>query len=114
MKNIDRRKWLRTVGLSSGFALVGGFEALALDLPSKPYVADTLIKLSSNENPYGPSKRVRDVITNSFDDACRYPFGMLGDLAKQIAEKEGVSKDHVVITGGSTEGIESCRIDLRT
>lgn len=107
MKNIDRRKWLRTVGLSGGFALMGGFEALALDIPSKPYAADSLIKLSSNENPYGPSKKVREVITNSFDDACRYPFGMLGDLVKLIAEKEGVSKDHVVITGGSTEGLKA-------
>lgn len=107
MKNIDRRKWLRTVGLSGGFALVGGFEALALDSAPKPSLTENLIKLSSNENPYGPSKRVREVITNNFDNACRYPFGMLGDLVQMIAKKEGVSKDHVVITGGSTEGLKA-------
>lgn len=106
MRNIDRRSWLKTMGLSSGFALLGGFEGLALDPPSKVYL-DQLIKLSSNENPYGPSKRVREVITNTFDEACRYPFGVLASLVSMIAEKEGLNKDHIVITGGSTEGLKA-------
>ena len=107
MKNTDRRSWLKTVGLSGGFALMGGLKALALETPSKPIAKNSLIKLSSNENPFGPSKRVRKVITDSFDDACRYPFSMLRELVLQIAEKEGVTKDHVVITGGSTEGLKA-------
>ena len=105
MKNIDRRKWLRTVGLSSGFALMGGLEALAIEPSRKSIVSNSLVKLSSNENPYGPSRRVREAITNNFDDACRYPFSVLGDLVKMIAEKEGVTKDHIVVTGGSGEGL---------
>ena len=104
MKNIDRRKWLRTVGLSSGFALMGGLEALAIEHPRKS-VHSGLVKLSSNENPYGPSERVRAAITNNFDEACRYPFAVLGDLVRMIAEKEGVTKDHIVVTGGSGEGL---------
>ena len=59
MKNIDRRKWLRTVGLSSGFALMGGLEALAIETPKINKSTNGLVKLSSNENPYGPSARVR-------------------------------------------------------
>ncbi len=105
MKTIDRRKWLRTVGLSGGFAMLGGLEALALETPSTLDLKNKLVRLSSNENPYGPSKRVREVIRNSFDDACRYPFGMLGELVQMLAEKEGVSKDHIVVTGGSGEGL---------
>lgn len=106
MKNIDRRKWLRTVGLSSGFALMGGFEALALETPRKSIsLSSGLVKLSSNENPYGPSERVRAAITNTFDEACRYPFAVLGDLVRMIAQKEGVTKDHIVVTGGSGEGL---------
>ena len=105
MKNIDRRKWLRTVGLSSGFALMGGLEALAIETPKISKSTSGLVKLSSNENPYGPSARVRKVITNTFDEACRYPFAVLGDLVQKIAEKEGVTKDHIVVTGGSGEGL---------
>lgn len=104
MKNIDRRKWLKTVGLSSGFALVGGLEAFAVETPDK-VTSDGLIKLSSNENPYGPSKRVRAAITDSYDAACRYPFQALSGLVEMIAEKEGVTKDHIVVTGGSGEGL---------
>lgn len=105
MKTIDRRKWLKTVGLSSGFAVLGGLEALAIETPHTLEFKNSLIRLSSNENPYGPSKRVRQVITNNFDSACRYPHMMLAELVQMIAEKEGVTKDHVVVTGGSGEGL---------
>lgn len=105
MKNIDRRKWLRTVGLSSGFALMGGLDALAIETPKKSISNTGLVKLSSNENPYGPSERVRTAITNAFDLACRYPFQELRSLVQMIAEKEGVTKDHIVVTGGSGEGL---------
>ncbi len=107
MRNVDRRQWLKTVGLSGSFAFLGGLEALAMDFPERTFPADQAIKLSSNENPYGPSKRVRDIISNTFDEACRYPFNALRGLVNMIAEKEGVSKDHVVVTGGSTEGLKA-------
>lgn len=106
MRNIDRRQWLRTIGLSSGFALMGGLRAFALE-NDRPLLKDDLIRLSSNENPYGPSKRVREVISNTFDNACRYPSQYLSSLVELIAEKEGVTKDHIVITGGSTEGLRA-------
>lgn len=106
MRNVDRRNWLRTVGLSSGFALLGGFESLALESSVKSNnIIDPLIRLNANENPYGPSQKVRAILTKSFDEACRYPFRSLSSLVEMIANKEGVSKDHVVITGGSTEGL---------
>jgi len=107
MKNVDRRQWLKTLGLTSGFTLMGGFNGMALDYMERPLLIDGPVKLSSNENPYGPSKRVRTVITNTFDEACRYPFGNLRELVLAIAEKEGVHKDCVVVTGGSTEGLKA-------
>ncbi|MCW5515403.1 pyridoxal phosphate-dependent aminotransferase [Muriicola sp. Z0-33] len=106
MKNTDRRQWLKTVGLSGGFALLAGLDAIAVDYIPEPWNSNTIAKLNSNENPYGPSKRVREVLTNSFDIACRYPFGVLRELVQMIAEKEGVTKDHVVVCGGSTEGLK--------
>lgn len=71
--------------------------------PAKP--VNGLIRLSSNENPYGPSPKVREAIKDSFDMACRYPYAFSGELEEMIAKKEGVSKENVVITGGSTEGL---------
>jgi histidinol-phosphate aminotransferase len=107
MQSIDRRQWLRTIGLSGGFALLGGFEAMAMRYPARPVTEGVPIRLNANENPYGPSKAVRETLTTNFDEACRYPFRALSSLEKMIAEKEGVSTDCVVVTGGSTEGLKA-------
>ncbi|WP_297795015.1 histidinol-phosphate transaminase, partial [uncultured Eudoraea sp.] len=107
MKNIDRRNWLKTVGLSGGFALLGGFESMALDYPSVHKSADSPLLLNANENPFGPSESVRKVLSGSFHEACRYPFRSLSGLVEMIALKEGVTKDHIVVTGGSTEGLKA-------
>jgi len=107
MKTTDRRQWLKTIGLTGGFALMGGLDALALTAPSPTFKTGDIAKLNSNENPYGPSKRVRQAISDSFDLACRYPSIVFAELVQMIADKEGVSKEHIVITGGSTEGLKA-------
>ena len=107
MKTTDRRKWLKTIGLTGGFALLGGMDALALSTSFNTITTGDIAKLNSNENPYGPSKLVRQTLIDSFDKACRYPSIVLPDLVRQLAEKEGVTKDHIVVTGGSTEGLKA-------
>jgi histidinol-phosphate aminotransferase len=109
MNAIDRRNWLKTAALSSGLTFLGGASALAFSQPSPTTKTSwqDVAKLNSNENPFGPSKRVRQAITNAFDDACRYPSMVFRALLEQIAATEGVSTDHIVITGGSTEGLKA-------
>ena len=103
MRNIDRRQWLKSIGLAGTAALLAKTEAFALDIEPRPFLDGEPIKLNFNENPFGPSKRVRAAISNAFDLGCRYPSN--SELAKLIADKEGVTVDHVVVTGGSTEGL---------
>ena len=109
MNSIDRRTWLKTAGFSSGFALLGGWNLKAA--PSNHYDiskgANEVAKLNFNENPYGPSDAVRSAVTNAFDSACRYPYLEIFDLVERIAQKEGVSTKHIVLTGGSTEGLKA-------
>ena len=112
MNNLDRRQWLKTAGLSTAFAMFGGgsttvAKAITKEYPPVRNLADGPIRLSSNENPYGPSAGVRKAITNAFDEACRYPFYPLQGLIEMIAQKEGVTNEHVVVTGGSTEGLNA-------
>ncbi|MBT8183824.1 MAG: histidinol-phosphate aminotransferase family protein [Eudoraea sp.] len=106
MRNTDRRQWLKTVGLTGGFALLAGLDVLAEEYPPHPWHTGNMARLNANENPYGPSKNVREVLKDAFDIACRYPFSIVGELASMIAEKEGVTKDHIVVCGGSTEGLK--------
>ncbi len=81
-------------------------EVLAEEKKFNPRPLSTPVRLSSNENPYGPSEFVRKAMTESFDLGCRYPGSYAGTLVDLIAEKEGVSADHIVVTGGSTEGLK--------
>jgi len=109
MKSFDRRAWLKTAGFSSGLAILGGWNISASVTDELPSFSDSkqLAKLNFNENPYGPSKIVRSAVTNAMDSACRYPYLEISDLVGRIAKKEGVSTKHIVLTGGSTEGLKA-------
>lgn len=106
-----RREWMRQIGLASSATLLGGpLAANSLSqqevLKFRPRPLASPIQLNFNENPFGPSAKVRKVLTDSFDDACRYPSNYTSDLVRMIAKKEGVTKDHIVVGGGSTEGLK--------
>ena len=107
MRTLDRRNWLKTAGLSGGFIFLGGLDAVAQEVKTRPLPAAGPIQLNANENPFSTSVNMQKVLTDNFDLACRYPFRVLSGLVEKIAEKEGVTKDHVVITGGSTEGLKA-------
>ncbi len=93
--------------MTGSLALLSGLEAFAIDVPTRKLKSNSPVKLNANENPFGPSDMVRSKLNSSMDEACRYPFRTLSGLVKMLAEKEGVSKDHIVITGGSTEGLKA-------
>ena len=109
MKTINRRQWLKNAGLTGSLALLGGYPSLQAEpkgIPAAGNKPGKLIRLSSNENPFGPSPAVREVIMQSLDDACRYPWTYADELVDAIARKEGVGHESVVLTGGSTEGLK--------
>jgi histidinol-phosphate aminotransferase len=76
----------------------------------KPYVAGeqpriaNLIKLNTNENPYGPSPRALEAIREAADDRLRlYPDPTALELRKAIAARYGVEADTVFVGNGSDE-----------
>jgi histidinol-phosphate aminotransferase len=108
---MNRRQWLKSTSLGGSFTLLGGIgiaNALTLEEVRKfnPRPLSKHIRLSSNENPYGPSEKVRASIMAAFDHSCRYPYAYADELATILAKKEGVTKDHIIICGGSTEGLK--------
>lgn len=106
MSSFNRRNWLKASGLLGTAAVISGTAAAhELILPETPKAAGP-IRLSSNENPLGPSPLVRKAMSSAFDEACRYPGMYLPELRDMLAAKEGVTKDHIIITGGSTEGLK--------
>ena len=107
MNHISRRNWLKTAGLSSGMIFLGGLDTMASEINTRKMVAGRMVQLNANENPYSPSLNIQKVLTKNFELTCRYPFRILSGLVEAIAAKEGVDKDHIVITGGSTEGLKA-------
>lgn len=107
----SRRDWLRSASLASGAALLtgtGAFSTLSAEEIRKfnPRPLDNPIRLGSNENPYGPSQKVRKAMIDAFDVSCRYPWSYNAPLVEMIAKKEGVTPDHIVLVAGSTEGLK--------
>src|SRR5260221_5863771 len=62
-----------------------------------------LIRLDSNENPYGPSPAARQAIIASVGEAPRYADVTIDTLTKQLAAHEGVADSQIVIGTGSGE-----------
>ncbi len=63
------------------------------------------IKLASNENPWGPSPKARQVIEQVAADLHRYPDGGAHELRLAIANKWNVPHDQVLVGNGSDEVI---------
>jgi histidinol-phosphate aminotransferase len=107
MRQFNRRHWLRLTGIAGSAALVQPLSATPTTIHEINVKPPSIARLSSNENPFGPSERVRKAVIEGFDEACRYPFGAVAKLSKKIAAKEGVSPEHIIITGGSMEGLKA-------
>jgi histidinol-phosphate aminotransferase len=68
------------------------------------------IRISSNENPLGPGRKVLDAIVKKFPEAGRYPFNSTPadrDLVAAIAALHKVKPENVVLGAGSQEILKS-------
>lgn len=110
---LSRRSFVRSVSAGSLGALgvpwvsARGMEALAGGSRSSAatgYPGDNgAIRLSSNENPHGPSPVALAAMTKGFADANRYPEAYQAQLLGAIASYNAVSGDNVLIGCGSGE-----------
>lgn len=114
---MDRREWIKQIGGTAAAAAIGGNAQLpyhqteaSSDASFQPRQVqgrippeeDTVL-LDSNENPLGPSPAARKVVMDAFDRSFRYPGGAYRTLIEQIAEREKVPADHIVLGAGSSE-----------
>ena len=95
------------MALGGGFTLLGGMQGIASAPSFKNTALAGPVRLSSNENPYGPSDAVQKAIRENFNLGCRYPFQYIKELVRDIARKEEVPEECIVVTGGSTEGLKA-------
>ena len=66
---------------------------------------DEIIKLGSNENPWGPSPKAVEAIKNELASINRYPESQHAVLTSEIAEYAGVEPDQIIIGGDGADEI---------
>ena len=67
-----------------------------------------IVRLSSNENPYGPSPQAFRAMTASFDLANRYPDDSADVLVEALAKLNGVQRGEILLGDGSGEILKLC------
>lgn len=70
------------------------------------YNLETIVKLASNENPFGFSPAVKKLLTEEVGKLELYPDGYAGKLRAALAEKLGIDGDQLVFGCGSDEVVE--------
>lgn len=72
-----------------------------IDEVKKQYKIDRVVKLASNENPYGCSDKVKDVINKLINSSNFYPDASSYDLKAEIAKTFNIDKDMIFCGAGS-------------
>ena len=94
---------------------VEGVQALSPYEPGKPISElarelgldpAEIIKLASNENPLGPSKKATAAIESALADLCLYPDGNGFDLKQKLSERLDVGADQITLGNGSNDVLE--------
>lgn len=70
------------------------------------YNLKDIVKLASNENPYGYSSQLKAVFQHFNDELNIYPDGHAAELRKVLAEKLAVSEDQLLFGCGSDEIVQ--------
>jgi histidinol-phosphate aminotransferase len=107
--SISRRKFAHLLGVGAAAAIVRPrFSISAEPASAKTASTGSVVRLSANENPYGPSAKAHKAMTGSFDLCCRYPDEANDVLIEKIAKINGVNREQVVLGDGSSEILKLC------
>ncbi len=76
-------------------------------VPGEQPQVDSIIKLNTNENPYGPSERVKSIKLDT-DNLRKYPDAKSSLLVDKLAEYHGLKPEQVFVGVGSDDVISMC------
>ena len=111
---LTRRKFVETVGIGAAGALTSSWigargredSIWALEQTLEAQAPMSVIPLSSNENPLGPSAAVLDAIKKAFGPNGATPgrySNATGDLRDALSKSLGVSSENLTLGCGSTQ-----------
>src|SRR2546428_14081363 len=102
---LSRRSFAKLISTGAATAIVRPSLAWAAAAAPRSIstAAPTLVRLNSNENPYGPSPMAVKAMTDAFSLAWRYPDEHEGLLVEALAKLNGVSSNQILLGNGSGE-----------
>src|SRR5437588_5033729 len=105
--SISRRRFAQLLGAGAATAFVRPTLSLAKS-PEHASASAGVVRLSANENAYGPSPKALQAMTDSFGLACRYPDEHNNVLIEQLAKLNDVNHDQILLGDGSGEILKLC------
>ena len=105
--SISRRRFAQLIGVSAAASVVRPTLSLAID-SSEPVTPEGVVRISYNENPYGPSPKALKAMTDAFSLANRYPIERNDPLIEALAKLNGVNPDQIILGDGSDEILKLC------
>jgi len=111
---LSRRSFTKVIGAGAAFAALRPIDELKASwttvLPGSNAgdPQPKVVRLSSNENPYGPSPASLKAMTDSFNLAWRYPDEYADMLSEELAKLHGVPVEQLLLGDGSGEVLKLC------
>src|SRR6202045_2994778 len=105
--SISRRKFAHLLGVGAAAAVVRPRFTIAAEQPPKSK-SSGVVRLSANENPYGPSAKAHEAMRNAHPTCNRYPDEANDILIDKIAKINGVNREQIVLGDGSSEILKLC------
>src|SRR5438132_10555804 len=105
--SISRRRFAQLLGAGAATAFVRPTLSLAKS-PEHASAVASRVRLSANENAYGPSQKALQAMTDSFGLACRYPDEHNNVLIGKLAKLNDVNHDQILLGDGSGEILKLC------
>jgi histidinol-phosphate aminotransferase len=109
--SVSRRRFAQLLGVGAAAVVVRpplSFAKPTQSVTTPLAAGSNIVRLSANENPYGPSTKALQAITESFGLACRYPDEHNNVLIEKLAKLNNVDRDHVLLGDGSGEVLKLC------
>src|SRR5689334_17599290 len=112
LSSMNRRKFTKLFGAGAAYLAARPQWPVAKDSTTsvlKSSVSATgVVRLSSNENPYGPSHLAVQAMTDAFGIAWRYPDEHAETLIDILAKLHDVKTEQILLGDGSGEILKMC------
>jgi histidinol-phosphate aminotransferase len=107
--SISRRHFAHLLGIGAAAAIVRPRITIAKQTATVPAPTKAgMVRLSANENPYGPSAKAHEAMKNAHPMCNRYPDEANDVLIDKIAKINNVSREQIAIGDGSSEILKLC------